>query len=57
METWLGHLRVGLAAEYGFYYRLPNEQQWQCIGQGLDLSWKDVVHPLMQVLYKTQTLI
>lgn len=48
MDTWLGKLRAGLAAEYGFYYRMPDEKQWQSIGQGLDLSWKDVVQPIMQ---------
>lgn len=48
MDTWLGKLRAGLAAEYGFYYRLPEAKQWQCIGQDLDLSWKDVVRPIMQ---------
>lgn len=48
MDTWLGKLRAGLAAEYGFYYRLPEAEQWQCIGQDLDLSWKDVVRPIMQ---------
>ncbi|CAM9645716.1 unnamed protein product, partial [Chrysoparadoxa australica] len=48
MDTWLGKLNVGLAAEYGFYYRLPGAETWQCIGQDLDLSWKDVVHPIMQ---------
>lgn len=48
MDTWLGKLRAGLAAEYGFYYRLPEAAQWQCSGQDLDLSWKDVVRPIMQ---------
>ncbi|CAM9261656.1 unnamed protein product [Ectocarpus sp. 13 AM-2016] len=48
MDTWLGKLRAGLAAEYGFYYRLPEATQWQCSGQDLDLSWKDVVRPIMQ---------
>eukprot|EP00611_Tribonema_gayanum_P004565 TRINITY_DN1376_c0_g1_i1.p1 TRINITY_DN1376_c0_g1~~TRINITY_DN1376_c0_g1_i1.p1 ORF type:complete len:1060 (-),score=283.32 TRINITY_DN1376_c0_g1_i1:298-3147(-) len=48
MDRWFGNLRVGLAAEYGFYYRLPNQDQWQCAGQGLDLTWKNVVHPIMQ---------
>ncbi len=48
MDTWLGNIRAGLAAEHGFYYRLPNDSNWQCIGRNFDLSWKDVVYPIMQ---------
>ncbi|CAN0197313.1 unnamed protein product, partial [Phaeothamnion confervicola] len=47
MDTWLGKLHVGLAAEYGFYYKLPGED-WLCIGEDLDLSWKAAVQPIMQ---------
>jgi len=81
LESWFGKLRVGLAAEYGFYYRLPPEPgqewptaaerrawdaraaaaaeagepqpegrpagEWQCIADDVDLSWKDIVLPIM----------
>ncbi len=48
MDTWLSNVRAGLAAEHGFYYRLPGDGHWQCIGRNFDLSWKDVVYPIMQ---------
>lgn len=48
MEKWLGHLRIGLASEFGFFYRLPDEKQWRCVDEGIDLSWKGVVAPIMQ---------
>ena len=48
MDTWLGKLRVGLAAEFGFCHRMPGEKHWQSMGQELDTSWKEVVQPIMQ---------
>lgn len=48
MEMWFGRLRVGLAAEHGFFYRLPGEQHWHSAESDVDLSWKEVVLPIMQ---------
>ena len=49
METWLGKLRIGLAAEYGFYHRMPgNNNEWQSVGLDLDMNLKDVVQPIMK---------
>jgi len=49
LESWLGQLRVGLAAEYGFYHRLPGpDSEWQSIGEEIELSWKELVAPIMK---------
>mmetsp|Transcript_11551 Transcript_11551/g.33364 ORF Transcript_11551/g.33364 Transcript_11551/m.33364 type:complete len:1079 (-) Transcript_11551:351-3587(-) len=47
LESWLGHLPIGLAAENGFYHRMPGETEWQSMSESIDLSWKDLVHPIM----------
>lgn len=47
MEKWLGRLKVGLAAEFGFCHRAPGSDEWTSLGQDLDTSWKDVVRPIM----------
>mmetsp|Transcript_20182 Transcript_20182/g.63481 ORF Transcript_20182/g.63481 Transcript_20182/m.63481 type:complete len:996 (+) Transcript_20182:205-3192(+) len=50
MEKWLGKLKVGLAAEFGYCHRAPNDPPgaWTALGRDLDTSWKDVVRPIMQ---------
>jgi trehalose 6-phosphate synthase/phosphatase len=48
MEKWLGRLKVGLAAEFGFCHRAPGSEEWTSLGRDLDTSWKDVVRPIMQ---------
>ncbi|KAJ1456055.1 glycosyltransferase family 20-domain-containing protein [Pelagophyceae sp. CCMP2097] len=50
MDKWLGKLRVGLAAEFGFCHRGPDDAPgvWTSLGRELDTSWKDVVRPIMQ---------
>jgi len=48
LERWLGQLNVGLAAEYGFYHRMPGQSEWQSIGEEIDVSWKELVQPIMQ---------
>ena len=50
MDKWLGNLRVGLAAEFGFCHRAPDDPpgEWKSLGRELDTSWKDVVRPIMQ---------
>ncbi|KAL0585721.1 hypothetical protein ABG067_004645 [Albugo candida] len=48
LTSWLGDTRVGMAAESGYYYRLPQEKEWQKIGETEDASWKRVVQPIMQ---------
>ena len=47
MEKWLGRLKVGLAAEFGFCHRAPGSDEWTSLGRDLDTSWKDVVRPIM----------
>mmetsp|Transcript_19468 Transcript_19468/g.29583 ORF Transcript_19468/g.29583 Transcript_19468/m.29583 type:complete len:1022 (+) Transcript_19468:51-3116(+) len=50
MDKWLGKYRVGLAAEFGFCHRAPDDPpgEWTCLGKDLDISWKQVVQPIMQ---------
>mmetsp|Transcript_10631 Transcript_10631/g.40041 ORF Transcript_10631/g.40041 Transcript_10631/m.40041 type:complete len:1009 (-) Transcript_10631:187-3213(-) len=48
MDTWLGRLCVGLAAEHGSYYRLPGAEDWQTLCADIDVTWKKVVRPIME---------
>ncbi len=47
LESWLGKLKVGLAAEYGYSVRMPGAATWEQIGEEIDLAWKDLVRPIM----------
>ncbi|KAG7394423.1 Trehalose-6-P synthase/phosphatase complex synthase subunit [Phytophthora boehmeriae] len=46
--SWLSDRRVGVVAESGYYYRLPNDDEWQIMTEDTDASWKKVVRPIMQ---------
>ena len=48
LESWLGALDVGMASENGFYHKMPGESEWESIGEGIELSWKELVEPIMQ---------
>eukprot|EP00624_Nannochloropsis_granulata_P007881 evm.model.NODE_9905_length_21420_cov_21.470634.3 len=48
MDTWLGKLKMALAAEYGFYYRMPDEEAWQTMVPEVDTSWRDIVRPILE---------
>ena len=42
--------RLGLAAEHGYFLRHQASQEWQNQSGGhLDLGWKDMVIPILQV--------
>ncbi|TDH68828.1 hypothetical protein CCR75_006666 [Bremia lactucae] len=45
---WLTDRRVGIVAESGYFYRLPNDDEWQVMAEDTDPSWKKVVRPIMQ---------
>jgi trehalose 6-phosphate synthase/phosphatase len=49
MATWLGNLKMALAAEYGFYYRMPDDEEWQTMVPEIDTSWRDIVRPILEV--------
>jgi len=49
MDTWLGKLKMALAAEYGFYYRMPDDEAWQTMAPEVDTSWRDIVRPILEV--------
>ncbi|GMF37820.1 unnamed protein product [Phytophthora fragariaefolia] len=46
--SWLTDRRVGVVAESGYFYRLPNSDEWQVMTEDTDPSWKKVVRPIMQ---------
>ncbi|KAE9000953.1 Alpha,alpha-trehalose-phosphate synthase [UDP-forming] A [Phytophthora fragariae] len=46
--SWLTDHRVGVVAESGYFYRLPNDEAWQVMTEDTDPSWKKVVRPIMQ---------
>lgn len=46
---------MALAAEYGFYYRMPDEEEeWQTMAPEVDTSWRDIVRPILEVLLETE---
>jgi len=48
MDKWLGKFKVGLAAEFGYCHRGPDDAEWTSLGSDLDTSWQNVVQPIMQ---------
>jgi hypothetical protein len=40
---------MALAAEYGFYYRMPDDEAWQTMAPEVDTSWRDIVRPILEV--------
>ncbi|KAL3670154.1 hypothetical protein V7S43_004469 [Phytophthora oleae] len=46
--SWLTDRRVGVVAESGYFYRMPNDEEWQVMAEDTDPSWKKVVRPIMQ---------
>ena len=51
LEEWFGTVpAVGLAAEHGFYLRLPGGgAEWQVQDPEAQFGWKDIVEPILQV--------
>jgi trehalose 6-phosphate synthase/phosphatase len=58
MEEWFTSIpNIGLAAERGFYYKLPmaTNNQWHCMLQNPDYSWKTYCFEIMrQYVKRTQ---
>eukprot|EP00747_Dinoflagellata_sp_TGD_P129145 gnl/TRDRNA2_/TRDRNA2_174638_c0_seq1.p1 gnl/TRDRNA2_/TRDRNA2_174638_c0~~gnl/TRDRNA2_/TRDRNA2_174638_c0_seq1.p1 ORF type:complete len:1066 (-),score=225.97 gnl/TRDRNA2_/TRDRNA2_174638_c0_seq1:70-3234(-) len=55
LEEWFGSVpRIGLAAEHGFYYKLPivTGDEWHCMSQSPDCSWKSYAFELMRQFVK-----
>lgn len=51
LEEWFGGVqRIGLAAERGFYYKLPftTGDQWHCMQQKPDFTWKKFAYEIMR---------
>ncbi|CEG41552.1 -trehalose-phosphate synthase (udp-forming) [Plasmopara halstedii] len=48
IDSWLKDPRVGVVAESGYFYRLPNDSEWQVMTEDTDPSWQKVVRPIMQ---------
>jgi len=58
MQEWFGSVKaLGLAAERGYYYKVPNlwVPQWHCMDLTSDMSWKDQCFAIMaQFVKRTQ---
>jgi len=58
LEDWFGSVpRIGLAAERGFYYKLPftTGDQWHCMLQNPNYGWKTFAFEIMrQFVRRTQ---
>ena len=55
MEDWFGKVpRLGLAAERGFFYKLPFSTggQWHCMVQKPDYTWKSFAFEIMRQFVK-----
>ena len=54
LDHWFGHLiQVGLAAEYGFFYKNKGNTKWGNLFS-MDWSWKEIVKKIFE-LYKKNT--
>mmetsp|Transcript_73598 Transcript_73598/g.204527 ORF Transcript_73598/g.204527 Transcript_73598/m.204527 type:complete len:1125 (+) Transcript_73598:84-3458(+) len=55
LEEWFSDVkRIGLAAERGFYYKLPlaTDDQWHCMVQNPDYTWKSYAFEIMRQFVK-----
>lgn len=55
LAEWFGGApRIGLAAEHGFYYKLPivTGEEWHCMEQNPDFTWKLTAFELMRQFVK-----
>lgn len=56
MTEWFDSVKgIGLAAERGFYYKLPmggSSENWHCIMPNIDMKWKDFAFQIMQQFSK-----
>lgn len=46
--------RLGIAAEHGFYYKKPGEEEFESFAPDADLSWIEIAHRIM-LLYTERT--
>lgn len=58
LDDWFGSVdRIGLAAEHGFLYKVPNVtgHQWQTMSRNTDFNWKSLAYEIMkQFVRRTQ---
>jgi len=59
LEEWFGDVKdLSLCAEHGFHYKVPklgNDQQWYCLLQQVDTTWKTITFEIMsQYMKRTQ---
>lgn len=55
LEEWFGSVpRIGMAAERGFYYKLPitTGDKWHCLVQHPDYTWKTFAFEIMRQFVK-----
>mmetsp|Transcript_55080 Transcript_55080/g.163977 ORF Transcript_55080/g.163977 Transcript_55080/m.163977 type:complete len:989 (-) Transcript_55080:42-3008(-) len=55
LEEWFGNVpRIGLAAERGFYYKLPlaTGDQWNCMSEKPDSTWRPYAFEIMRQFVK-----
>ena len=52
VESWLTDVPVGMAAEDGLFYRMPNDVEWKTMRKHSTVTstsnWQDLVLPVMQ---------
>lgn len=47
LETWLGHLDVGLACEHGAFFKPVGNKDWEQLAPKGDSSWRQSVVSIM----------
>ncbi len=40
LENWFGATGIGLVAEHGYTWRRPGSNEWETVGETVDLDWK-----------------
>jgi len=48
MQLWFARFGFTLIAEHGYYYRRPQDDDWLCLDEKADLSWKEHIRQIFQ---------
>ncbi|KAM9956116.1 hypothetical protein ACTFIW_005972 [Dictyostelium discoideum] len=48
LSEWFLGIQIGLSAEYGCFFKLPESTEWEQQVPSMDLSWKETIRPLFK---------
>ncbi|MDP0491085.1 MAG: bifunctional alpha,alpha-trehalose-phosphate synthase (UDP-forming)/trehalose-phosphatase [Verrucomicrobiota bacterium JB023] len=52
LQPHFGHLPIALVGEHGYRWRPEPDQPWEDFLEQLDLSWKDIIRPMLEDVEK-----